>query len=153
MLRAVPSPPVPAGRNPFSLEAMHLELRLWLRAPDSAAFWPADGLLLHRLPFVIGRLPAEDDHAPRSQVDLRLPDRIPYRLCRVHFCILRYDGRPAIMDTNSRLGTRVNGVAIGRGQGRNHLLLNRGMNRIGVGGSGDCFEFDLLVSGAGACTD
>lgn len=145
MIRASPRPFDAPGPKPFTGEPAQPELRLWLRDPDCAAYWPAVGLLLHRLPFVIGRLPAEDDRAPRSQVDLRLPDRAPYRLCRVHFCILRYDGSPAIMDTNSRLGTRVNGVAIGRGHGRNHVLLGTGMNRIGVGGGGRRFEFDLLV--------
>jgi hypothetical protein len=63
----------------------------------------------------------------------------------VHFCILRYDGIPAIMDTNSRLGTRVNGVAIGRRHGRNHALLACGSNWIGVGSGGGRFEFELRV--------
>lgn len=127
------------GANPA------FEARLWLNHPAFAAAWPLEGLLLHRLPFVIGRLPDTDDEVPRSHVDLRLPDVSPFQLSRVHFCVLNFDGRPAVMDTNSQLGTYVNKVGIGRGRGRNHALLARGMNRLTIGTSASRFVFELFI--------
>ncbi len=123
------------------------ELRLWFKNPAFAAAWPAEGLCLPRLPFVIGRLPATADDASTRQVDLRLPDAPPFQLSRVHFCILRYDDQLAVMDTGSQLGTIVNGVRIGRGRPRNHAFLADGINRLSVGTSATRFVFELLVKG------
>lgn len=122
------------------------QLRLWLRTPRFAEVWPSEGLLLHRLPFVVGRLPDASEHAPRNHVDLRLPDTPPYRMSRVHFCVMTLDGGLAVMDTNSHFGTIVNGFTIGRGRPRNHALLEAGSNRIVIGTRDDRFEFDLLVT-------
>lgn len=118
--------------------------RLWLKNPEYAQQWPQDGLSLHRLPFVIGRMPSADDTA-RSHVDLRLPDAAPFQLSQVHFCILKYADRLAVMDTDSQLGTSVNGVGIGRGRNRNHAFLAQGINRLTVGTSKTRFVFELLV--------
>jgi len=117
------------------------QLRLWLDHPYFQDIWPNDGLMIHRLPFVVGRKPDEEG-APRSHVDLLLPDKRPYQLSRVHFCVLNYDGSLAVMDTNSQLGTFVNGVGIGRGTGRNHAFLSSGENRITLG-SNSRFVFTL----------
>jgi FHA domain len=127
--------------------APHLvrELRLWFKSPAFAAAWPADGLCLPRLPFVIGRLPATADDPSSRHVDLRLPDAPPFQLSRVHFCILRYDDRLAVMDTNSQLGTVVNGVGIGRGGPLNHAFLADGLNYLTIGTSSTRFVFELLV--------
>jgi pSer/pThr/pTyr-binding forkhead associated (FHA) protein len=122
------------------------EIRLWLKSPPFDQVWPVEGLRLQRVPFVIGRLPTADDDAPHSHVDLRLPDAMPFQLSRVHFCILNLDGRLAVMDTNSHLGTVVNGVGIGRGRERNHALLVAGMNQLTVGTSAARFVFELRVA-------
>jgi FHA domain len=121
------------------------ELRLWLEHPYLKGVWPTDGLVLYRLPFVVGRMP-DDERTPRNQVDLLLPDRPPYQLSAVHFCLLNYDGRLAVMDTNSQLGTYVNGVALGRGCSRNHALLSRGENRITIGTGNTRFVFTLQLT-------
>lgn len=128
-------------RSALTADPSAPQLRLWLDHPYFQDIWPSDGLMLHRLPFVVGRKP-EEEGAPRNHVDLLLPDRRPYQLSRVHFCVLNYDGRLAVMDTNSQRGTFVNGVGIGRGTGRNHAFLSSGKNRITLG-SNSRFVFTL----------
>ncbi len=124
---------------------MPLEARLWLRNREFAEAWPADGLVLFRLPFVVGRLPIEFEPAPASQVDLRVPDREPFQMSRVHYCILSSGGQLAVMDTNSHFGTTVNDVAIGRRFSSNIAYLRAGVNTIVVGIGKSRFRFELLL--------
>ena len=61
-------------------------------------------------------------------------------------CVMNYHGHLAVMDTNSQHGTLVNGVAIGRRNGRNHAVLSTGDNRIVIGSGHPCFVFTLNLS-------
>ncbi len=139
----------PAITRPLGEQAPALgpgrELRLWFKNPAFAAAWPAHGLRLPQLPFVVGRLPANADDTANRHVDLRLPDAPPFQLSRVHFCILRYDDRLAVMDTHSQLGTYVNGMGIGRSRAQTHAFLVDGINRLTIGTSATRFVFELLV--------
>jgi len=123
-------------------------IRLWLKRAPPAARWPSEGILLHRLPFVVGRLPRLHEAAPPRHVDLRVPDSLPYRLSPVHFCVLTLAGELSVMDADSDLGTCVNGVAIGRELPRRHARLHAGMNVITAGPHGGHWVFDLHIGGA-----
>jgi hypothetical protein len=134
-----------AVRTPNSAAGGAPHLRLWLAHPTLGDAWPAEGLLLRRLPFVVGRMPEDDVSAPRNHVDLQLPDRRPYLLSRVHFCVLEYRSRLAVMDTDSQLGTYVNGTPIGRRGTHNHAFLVQGTNLIEIARRDSRFRFTLEV--------
>ncbi|MGD9603758.1 MAG: FHA domain-containing protein [Gammaproteobacteria bacterium] len=122
-------------------------IRLWLkRAPSSP--WPADGLRLLRLPFVIGRSPGPCGEAPLRHVDLCLPDTDPYQLSPVHFCILAIGDGLSVLDLDSDLGTRVNGIAIGRASPRRHASLRTGSNIVAAGPRGSRWVFDVHIGDA-----
>lgn len=136
--RPAPRPQSPDGQARWNI-------RLWLRSTRFVDAWPEDGLAVPRLPFVVGRLPEAHEQAPRDHVDLRLPDHAPYRLSRVHFCLMMFGDAIAVMDTNSHCGTVVNGVTIGRGRPSNHALLVSGTNRVVVGRRDEPFVFEITV--------
>lgn len=120
-------------------------VRLWLTNAEFRDSWPAEGLVLHRIPFVVGRLPVDSEPAPASQVDLRLPDHEPFQLSRVHFCIVTHDHKLAVMDTNSHFGTRVNDVLIGRRFAASIRYLLMGANQLVVGEGRSRFRFELGI--------
>lgn len=99
-----------------------------------------------QLPFLVGRVPAEDEARPSRSPDLLIGDRVPFRLSRQHFMIARHDDRLLVSDLGSALGTIVNGEAIGHPFLKRAAVLREGENRIVAGGRASPFEFVVLVS-------
>lgn len=97
------------------------------------------------LPFVIGRTPGRREAAPRSRVNLILPDAKPYNMSRRHFIIDFDSDGPIVRDAGSLLGTAVNGVRIGAGRPSNVAPLNFGDNRIIAGTSNSPFHFTVTI--------
>jgi CRP/FNR family transcriptional regulator, cyclic AMP receptor protein len=97
-----------------------------------------------KLPYVVGRVPLAGEAQP-GRPDLLIEDEKPFRLSRVHFMIVRSGDRLLISDLGSRLGTIVNGQAIGHHFARNEALLHGGINHVVAGGWGSPFEFMVSV--------
>jgi CRP-like cAMP-binding protein len=106
---------------------------------------PDEGVVIDRLPFVVGRRPASDERPPGGAVQLELEDTVPYRLSRRHFAVVAGAEGLAVRDDNSTLGTVVNGVAVGEQFPRSETPLRRGENLVVAGGAGSPFVFRLVV--------
>jgi CRP/FNR family cyclic AMP-dependent transcriptional regulator len=98
-----------------------------------------------KLPFLVGRVPAEGEAEPSRHPNLLVEDEEPFRLSRQHFTIARSGDRLLVSDLGSMLGTIVNGEAIGHHFARDAAPLRRGDNRVRAGGSDSPFEFLVSV--------
>ena len=98
------------------------------------------------MPFVVGRVPTDEEGLPPRQPDLLVEDREPFRLSRDHFIIEYRDDQLVVSDVGSKLGTVVNGQPIGWDFMRDLAPLHRGENRIIAGGRGSPFEFVISVA-------
>ncbi len=99
-----------------------------------------------RLPFLIGRVPAEGEPMPARAPDLLIKDDMPFRLSRQHFLLARSAGGYRASDLGSTLGTIVNGQAIGHHFAKDFAPLNRGENHIVAGGHDSPFRFFVAVT-------
>jgi len=72
-------------------------------------------------------------------------DNPPFRLSRLHFMIARSGEQLLVSDLGSRLGTIVNGQAIGHHFMRDAAPLSSGENDILAGGRCSLFEFIIHV--------
>jgi CRP-like cAMP-binding protein len=112
-----------------------------------------DGILVSKLPFVVGRAPdqkeSEHEMASRSaDVDLRLENEKPYRLSRMHFLIQGLgEGKYAVRDLGSALGTEVNGQFLGTNFAHDIQEFNNGDNQVVAGGNASLFVFNVVVRG------
>jgi CRP/FNR family transcriptional regulator, cyclic AMP receptor protein len=106
---------------------------------------PAEGVAVDRLPFEVGRRPAEGEGRPGGAVRLELEDGVPYRLSRRHFAVVAADGGLAVRDDHSTLGTVVNGEAVGEQFPRSEAPLRRGENLVVAGGADSPFAFRIVV--------
>jgi CRP/FNR family cyclic AMP-dependent transcriptional regulator len=104
-----------------------------------------EGVVVDRLPFVVGRRPAAGQPRPGGAVQLELEDTAPYRLSRRHFAVVAGAEGLAVSDDNSTLGTAVNGEAVGEQFPRSEVALRRGENLVVAGGAGSPFAFRLVV--------
>jgi len=103
-------------------------------------------LRLERFPFVIGRTATPRD-ASGGICDLYLPDEEPYQVSRSH-CRLVWRaelGGFYVEDTESKLGTAVNGLRIGRRFGRDSAPLGQGENVIILGQDDSPFRLLAFV--------
>lgn len=107
---------------------------------------PAEGVVIDRFPFVVGRRPAAGERQPGGEaVQLELEDTAPYRLSRRHFAVVAGAEGLAVRDDHSTLGTVVNKEAVGEEFPRSEVSLRRGENRVVAGGAGSPFAFRLVV--------
>lgn len=100
---------------------------------------------LARLPFRIGGYPEDGEVNKRDGLHLAIPSQTsPLRVSRQH-CEISVEGSQMIVrDLGSRFCTRVNGTAIGRGQGKYIAILQKGENQITLGSTED--NYTLSVS-------
>ena len=99
-----------------------------------------------RLPFLIGRVPAEGESIPSRSADLMIKDIMPFRLSRQHFLITRSGSGYSLSDLASTLGTIVNGQAIGHHFAKDAAPLQRGENHIVAGGWDSAFKFLVTIN-------
>jgi hypothetical protein len=121
-------------------------LRILADSPRLGAHLPSDGLVVDHLPFAIGRTPNDREHAPSVNIALPLDESPPYRLSRAHFCLEQQDEGICVRDLGSKLGTRVNGVAIGLDFDRDVEPLGQGENSVIAGGANSGFAFRVIVA-------
>ena len=106
---------------------------------------PAEGLLLPRSPYRVGRAPAPGESS-LDQNDLLLNDEQPFRVSRNHFSIeIRADG-VYVHDRGSYLGTLVNGSYVGGGHQTGSALLAPGDNEVVVGSKHSPFRYCVRVA-------
>lgn len=121
-------------------------LKIFADSPRLGAHLPSEGLVVEHLPFAIGRTPSGQENSPAVNVALPLNDSQPYRLSRAHFCVDQHDGEVLIRDLGSKLGTHVNGVAIGLDFDRDSERLVHGENSVIAGGTNSGFAFRVIVT-------
>jgi CRP/FNR family cyclic AMP-dependent transcriptional regulator len=97
------------------------------------------------LPYVVGRVPFAGKAEPARCPNLLIEDEEPFRLSRYHFLIARSDDRLVVSDLGSRLGTIVNGHAIGHHFKSYAAPLHSGENHIIAGGWNSPFGFIISV--------
>lgn len=98
---------------------------------------------VNRFPFRIGRSTKSAD--PFSANELALRDEASGHVSLNHCAVVRVGSRYFLIDRGSRLGTIVNGVAIG-GQARTGCLeLNAWNNEIALGGRGTPYRLRLTI--------
>jgi len=97
------------------------------------------------LPYIVGRVPAPGEAEPAQHPDLLLEDVEPFHLSRQHFKLTRSGNQFIVSDLGSKLGTIVNGQAIGHHFMRDTAALQHGENRILAGGIGSPFEFIISI--------
>ena len=106
---------------------------------------PDAGVRIATFPFTVGRELRDDEPMGEIEVDLSLPDRVPYRLSAAHFSLLRTDDGFAVQDLGSARGTCVNGVFIGDHFERDTCELSAGRNTVVAGGMYSSFGFTVVV--------
>ena len=74
---------------------------------------PGEGIVINRLPFVVGRQPAANEGRRGAAVQLELEDTAPYRLSRRHFAVVAGAEGLVVRDDHSTLGTVMNDTNLG----------------------------------------
>jgi CRP-like cAMP-binding protein len=126
----------------------HSAPALMLRAATDRArgVLGADLMPITRLPFTVGRTPADDEAAPFIAVDLAIPEPQPYRLSRAHFSLVAQGDEVMVRDLVSKLGTIVNDRPLGWDFPSDSAPLRPGENTIIAGGTGSPFVFAVTLS-------
>jgi CRP-like cAMP-binding protein len=101
---------------------------------------------IRKFPFRIGRHPDHEGISGFGRVDLDLPDHRPYSVSRGH-CLIERQGESYILrDCGSRLGTIVNGEALGAEASEVAAALRPGENRILLGSEQSPHEYLVTVA-------
>jgi pSer/pThr/pTyr-binding forkhead associated (FHA) protein len=125
-------------------------------SPASAAL-PADGVLVSRFPFRIGRRPRVDEPPAMAFNEVQLPDVDPHVVSLNHVSIDLGAHGVVVRDRGSRLGSVVNGRRIGGPASVVDAELSLGDNELIVGpppssfgAPGSPYRFRIQVAPAGA---
>lgn len=105
---------------------------------------PAEGLVIERFPFRVGREP-QKGKSRLSMNDLGLPDEEPFNVSREHFAIDREGDALLVYDRGSFLGTIVNGSLIGGGRTAGSAPLHAGRNELIAGSQDSPFRFSVVT--------
>jgi CRP/FNR family transcriptional regulator, cyclic AMP receptor protein len=102
-------------------------------SPATRGALPDDGLELTAFPYRVGRTPNDRTTELLSFNELEIEDREPYTLSPNHFALDLAGGGVVVRDRGSRLGTLVNGVAIGAAGNTDVAVLQPGYNEVVAG--------------------
>ena len=107
-----------------------------------------DGIVVEKLPFIVGRRSKQDDppHALPSALLVRPHDM--FRIDLEHFAILKHDGNIFVRDLESHLGTVVNGQRLATFEQSPMTQLGLGMNMVEAGGADSPYRFCIMVEKA-----
>ena len=113
-----------------------------------AAQLPDTAMVVDEFPFTVGRLPVRAESEPTGRIDLRLKDSLPYHMSRSHFRIEKLGDDYVVRDLDSKLGTQVNGKALGHHFAGDFARLKNGHNLIVAGGGRSPFSFNVVLEPA-----
>ena len=120
-------------------------MRLVSSAKPGRHAQPID-LKLTRFPFRIGRASDGRGPSPLAPNDLSIPDQQPFHISRNHCLIERSGGGFQVRDFGSKVGTIVNGEAIGTDHESFVAPLKPGENTLILGGEEGPHHFKVIVS-------
>ncbi len=126
-LRVSEQVPMPVGDSTIPL------VKLVPMTPQTRAVLPADGLVVTRFPFRLGRKPEADATAALRFNEIDLPDAQPYLLSPHHFALDLGPGGVVVRDRGSQHGTLVNGTPIGAASPHDFCALRHRENEIVAG--------------------
>ncbi|MFC1869583.1 HD domain-containing phosphohydrolase [Thermodesulfobacteriota bacterium] len=102
-------------------------------------------LIIRHFPLSIGRISPIDEFSS-MRPDFVIPDKEPVRISRKHVLIDRQDEKIVMVDENSRFGSLVNDVKIGKkAGGKSKIPLKLGKNEVKMGGNSSPFIFEVEV--------
>jgi CRP-like cAMP-binding protein len=104
-----------------------------------------EGIEVTKLPFTVGRLPEGNEPESAMQIDLKIPDKSPFRLSRRHFALYENPDGYGVLDLGSALGTELNEDFLGHNFGKDFGYLKPGENKITAGGIDSPFHFKILM--------
>ncbi len=114
---------------------------------QSSAFHPRGlSVKVGKFPFRIGRAMDADGQSGLGRVDLALPDHRPYSVSRGHCLIERKGEAYVVRDCGSRLGTIVNGTALGADSTETTAPLKPGENRVILGTEAGRHEYLVTLA-------
>jgi pSer/pThr/pTyr-binding forkhead associated (FHA) protein len=120
----------------------HQALRLLPRTPEAEKALQKTEMEITKTPFNIGRFTKDGAF---ENVDLRLLDREPHQLSRIHCTIVFLKDRHYLIDTSSTLGTTVDGVRIGKREEKKNVILEKGRHEIVLGSPNSPYRFSLDI--------
>jgi len=123
------------------------EIRLRPGSPEVENQIGQDGLVIKKLPFIIGRRADAAHGASTTDGELLLRVTRPFKMAPQHFIIKEQHGGLAIRDLGSVLGTVVNGVRIAQFEQSDSVSLKLGVSEIQPGGLESTIRFNLVVTG------
>ena len=99
-------------------------------------------IIIRQFPFFIGRELSVNEKTPSLRVQLKIRDSEPFQISRVHLVVQRFqDDRFLVRDLDSRLGTIVDGKAIGREFSEDAFRIPKEGASITLGGVSSPYNF------------
>lgn len=117
-------------------------LRLIAQTADAERALQKKEMGITKTPFNIGR--ATRDGAFEN-IDLKIQDKDPYQLSRTHCSIVFLQNKYYVIDTSSTLGTTVDGIRIGKREGRKNVVLEKGRHTLTLGSPNSPYRFELDI--------
>jgi hypothetical protein len=121
------------------------QIRILAAAPEVETQIGTDGVIVKKLPFLVGRRKDPGDTGGPAQANLVLHASSSSQLARQHFALEDRDGRLVVHDLESDLGTLVNGRRIASFERSDVADLQFGDNKIQAGGSESPYRFHVIV--------
>ena len=117
-------------------------LRFQAATREAEAAMGKKDIFVAKTPFFIGRL---ESRGAIDSKDLGLKDREPFQISRNHCVIALFKGQYHVVDSNSTMGTEVDGVRIGKKEAKKNVPLKEGAHRVVLGGHGSPYVFELKI--------
>lgn len=133
---AIPVEPVSEAKPPILLiEGL---------TPEAEQVLPSTPFRVEQYPFRIGRC----SHNPLVHNDLEIEDKMPWQISRHHLAFVLEQGRAAVVDRGSTLGTSVDARRLGGPKGEPGPIFLEGESLITLGKSDSPFRFQVIVQDA-----
>jgi CRP-like cAMP-binding protein len=133
---AIPVEPVSEAKPPILLiEGL---------TPEAEQVLPSTPFRVEQYPFRIGRC----SHNPLVHNDLEIEDKMPWQISRHHLAFVLEQGRAAVVDRGSTLGTSVDDRRLGGPKGEPGPIFLEGESLITLGKSDSPFRFQVIVQDA-----
>ncbi len=121
------------------------EIRLLPASPEMEGQIGSEGVTADKLPFRIGRQPRPGEPTQADPSELALAADGDEQLSVHHLEIVKHDGRLALRDLHSRLGTLVNGARVASFEQSDLADLTLGENSLQLGGAESPYRFHVIV--------